>query len=325
MKWFVTVNVRAVMEARLPGKISSDHLLILGCLPGLFDSPKRKAFRRDSSFTWLHLDHLAAEMPIPFRNLRTKQSMRNKVSRIVADLRQIGILETQRGGVGDVLYARLTDLGRTLAEAPKQAFKRHRYDDAGVTDPVTPYIREPVTIEPIPPYPPEGGGDSATILRVQRLLEPKLKTPRLLTRNDRRAWENSRCVVLATSNSEWESLKAFYARPTDSKKGKYNRTSFASLVRNWNGEIAKASIYSPDRNLSLGSMQPEPKGWREYITKEYPISPYGFDASKAPWESLPSSVQRAAWKVCTAESGHAPEVGADPSPITRDGNPRESA
>lgn len=76
-------------------------------------------------------------------------------------------------------------------------------------------------------------------LRARAIFRRRPETP--LTASEERAFAESRAAIEATSEEDWQLLEAFYAAP---QSDTYARTSLATLLNNWNGEIDRARTWA---------------------------------------------------------------------------------
>lgn len=81
-----------------------------------------------------------------------------------------------------------------------------------------------------------------------------------LDSSERRAWDSAKEVVLGTSEDEWTLLEWVYAA-IDGDAARFRRKDMATLLNNWNGEIARAANWK--RAGSNGS-KPRTKIDEEY-------------------------------------------------------------
>lgn len=77
------------------------------------------------------------------------------------------------------------------------------------------------------------GGKSDLLRRAEKLFNRRESTQ--LDKSESKAYKDALPMIRDTTEEEWQMLERFYAA-----KDTYKRTSFATLLNNWNGEVQKA-------------------------------------------------------------------------------------
>lgn len=82
---------------------------------------------------------------------------------------------------------------------------------------------------------PPKSGKSPLQLRVEKLHRKRESTP--WDRSEVTAWKSAEPAVKEATEEEWVMLESFYAAPQSQT---YARTSLATTLNNWSGEIQRA-------------------------------------------------------------------------------------
>lgn len=117
---------------------------------------------------------------------------------------------------------------------------RTETDKAGQTPATLPTNQHYTTIPTIPETAAPSGsfGKSEKQLRVEAIFNRRPETQ--LSASERKAWKEARTAIEATPDDDMELVVKFYAAPESKLKPLYRRTSLATLINNWSGEIDKA-------------------------------------------------------------------------------------
>lgn len=90
------------------------------------------------------------------------------------------------------------------------------------------------------PVVPKGTAPKGPLqLRAEAIFNRRPDTP--LTAGEQRAFVKSKAAIEATPEADWALLEAFYKAPQSET---YTRTSLATLLNNWNGEIDRARTWA---------------------------------------------------------------------------------
>lgn len=144
------------------------------------------------------------------------------------------------------------------------------------------------------PIVPASGDDSADqdplLLRAKAIF--RMRPGTALDRSMRRAWKLSAAAIAGTTESEWQTLEAYYAdliAPRDDIR----RRDLATLLNNWTGELTRAAAWAARTGFHPENSQKKEEGppediWRAALEGLYPEA----DPAVYPsWSAVPDSLR----------------------------------
>jgi hypothetical protein len=103
--------------------------------------------------------------------------------------------------------------------------------------------------------------------RAGALFRRRRDTP--LDKSEARAWKDAKPIIQATTAEDWALLEWAYSQ-TDGEAARWRRTSFATLLNNWNGEIEKAKEWKAGGRNGNGHLSPGAKMKAERSRGQFP-------------------------------------------------------
>lgn len=285
LSYLIGISQKRVVDEGLLGKVRYEHAAILQCLDGLARCKNPKRHPEEPGFTWCDAPNLIEENPMSFNPNASQGHKRNALSTIIKELREHKLLETIRGGKGNVLWFRITEKGHSILPARSKSEQNH---DASIMENMTPHIEEPITKEQIPPN-PQGGRDSELILRIQKLFKPDRTAPFPFNKREHLAYTENLATIESTSPEEWEALERWFKVPCDDSRAKWRTQSPLSLLGSWERQIKRAFDdleKHPAPQPRRKRLEP-PDGWQALYAEIM-----GYECpDQMQWERLPDDLQ----------------------------------
>jgi hypothetical protein len=280
MKRYLIWNQHGFTEAGVD--VSLQAMLLFSYLETLFGCPNMDVISVDGrQAVWVSHGMVRNDLPLLLPHDLPEKSSQQKLSRLLKELENAGVIFRKRSGPGARPFVGMTERAMAISNTSRLAENRKsELRKSASPHSINSYLKNNPPISP-----PEGDN---ILKRVMAFFPERTSTG--LTKREKRLWQESLPVVMATHEDDWRTLEWRYSLDPAAAASRYRRRSLSRLLSHWNGEISRAQIEADKSGVRFTPQkQPPPNGWRDFLVERYDGDP---ERISHDWDEIPDDIQR---------------------------------